>query len=428
MDVILSLMVSNIATDILPHLPIIQSEITNYFGGISNAALISNDLSAWRIVDFHTPLFIRSPDSNQTQDAFISGIILDNRNDDDNFYNFNVLTRLKLNSDTKLAVVVSKNKNDVTVAEQLEGFKLCHVLVISVTVTGIKSYTFSDIKRHCNVSFMNVPPNVFFTEQKLAGSEGLMFQTVAEHEGISLVYVNRHETEWGDFEPPSGLLGDVGTGSSIAGFGALYPFSKRYKYTDMVFGCEVARFTWAVPSHAGRELPKWLLILTSELSLAVWLLTLLLYIILIPISRLSVRNRNLVYCAFHILALFLCVPQQFLLKRRLALFVLFFGFMFVAHYQTMMCSELTAPAETPEIWTLQDLAESRLRLLGPPKLAALVKDVANTSGKLADLTISERYEATTLDQSDILPNIALQRDRAYLRHDAGIIYSSSQVS
>lgn len=426
MEKILSYLMINLYFESFPHLSKIQSVTETYLQSVHSAALISNDLPHWKDAQFSFPLEIRNLENitelTQSGEAFI----MDLRG-----YRWSqkYLQPLKRSADSKF-VIITAEKNVKLLSDSLIRLGLCHAMVLNilkddVEVTelkdpcrGIKGKPEKSLSCKANVSFFDYPPDIVFDGSRLSGTEGAMAQTALDHLGFKLFYVNRHETFFGEYDPPSGLYGDMITGSSLAGLGVLYPLYERWDHMDMIFGCGYTQLSWAVPAGAAPRQSTWSVILVSELSLTVWICLAVAYLALIPVAIIiNWKSRKYSTWPFHIFALILGVPQKLLLSRSLALAIVFFGLLVSAHYQAMMGSKLTAPAKIPEISTLEELADSGLHLKGPPIVGIFLNlSSAAHPDIVALFKISSRYEPTLQELNELLPRIIDRRDSAYLRH------------
>lgn len=436
MEAILSFAVMRIFSESLPHWTKIQVAIDSYLESVPNAALLSNQIESWEDFRFSWPIEIRRLDG-QTAGPKVTAkaFILDNRSID---WKPELLKPLQRNADSKYVIVTTQDKAE-SVSDVVIRFGLCKVLLVSIQTDDIEVKELLDPCRgigglpekghfcKANVSFFDYPPDIVFTGHRLLGTEGLMIQTVADHLSIELHYINRHEIEFGEFDPPSGLNGDVASGRSIVGLGVLYATHARFVYVDFAFGCGYTQWAWAVPLHAAPRPPTWFVILVSEFSPIVWMGMLVVYLILLPVAILfEWKSKWRAPWPFHLLALLLGVPQQILLQRILSLAIVVFGFLVTSHYQAMMGSKLTAPAKIPDITSLKQLAESELRLLGPGVIGMILNVSANAFPEdQTKYALSSRYEPTTKSLDELLPRIVQHRDIAYHRH-RNFVFSHAQ--
>lgn len=426
----------NTTYDSIPHAAKIQPVMQNYFSAAKSAALVSNDPNAWNEVSFPFSLIITRLDRINNKIPVTDAFILDFRDGfDDSF-----IKQLNWRLGTKFLVLTVQEETK-PVSEALISYGLCQSTVVSILVDniavtipldpckGIGNYPAGKQLCRGNVSFMDFPPNIIFSEERLLGYEGLAVEAVADHLGIELSYINRHEVEWGHFDPPSGLEGDVATGRSLMGIGALFEFPERAEKGEIFVSCTSMQLSWAVPVGAGPVHPTWFIVLVSELSVTVWMSTLAVYLALIPISMLLDRkSENFTQWPFHNFALVLGSPQRLTQQKTFTISIVFFGFILTSYYQTMMSSKLTAPPKIPDISTMEELLKSGLTLTGPQNAGNILKTFANEGSDKVMERLSAGYHATNMDLTEALLKMAHNRNLAFFRHGHNMIYHAQRVS
>lgn len=269
-----------------PHSSAIQSETITFLRNANYVTLVSNNLKSWENFTFQFPLTIQNFNKTEKQKNPPAGYILDIRDQKIGYYKLNLLPR---NPNTRFVFNITEENQHL-----LQTPYFCHALFLTITANdlnttismdhckGIGSMTTKGHNCVANVSFLDFPPNAIFNGKELDGTEGKVIQTAADHFDFKINYVNRHEKGWGTFDPPTGLQGDIATGSSLAAFGGLYAFVERANYSEVVFGDSVTTLAWAVPKGVGPSKPTWSIILFSEFSTTVWIITLLSYGAIIP--------------------------------------------------------------------------------------------------------------------------------------------------
>jgi len=435
METFQNILLFNLSVARFSHSVEILEEINTFFMETNGIMLFAEDLEPWKSIAMHFPLLICVENcTGFLSTSYYSGAIVDVRNTSEFLKSSIILSQKRISQ----LMVLGYEELDETM---LFSFKVCDIVILTIiagelTVRrvfdpchGIGTLNLRNQQCQVNISFLDFPPNVIFTGERLSGFEGLMWQTTADHLGLLLNYVNRHESGWGAFDPPSGLMGDIATGSSLAGVGALYPFVVRWEHAELVFGCCSVDLSWAVPSAAGKAQPTWFVVLFSELSPVVWYLTLLTLLALVIGSEiLNSGNSSSSGMFFYVLALFIGVPQTLKINKGVSISIIVFGFLITSFYQSIMSSKLTVPAKHPEITTLEELAASGLRFIGPPSGGTIVHSASEAfPHNRAKKILSEKFEFSFIGLDEVLPMIAIGKDTAFIRHAANINYHADQV-
>jgi len=402
-----------------------------------NTAILSDGTYPWSQIRLSFPVLQRSLSLQTRLLTPISSLVIDFRN----FTGHPMEPLQHLPNNTKKFIFLVDYENLKSIIKGMEDYEACNMLFLTINGTKLDKVK---IKEPCkgigamprnsrtkcvvNASVLSFPPATFYrSSTDIFGYEGLLFKTSAESLGLTVNYLNRSE-KIGQADPPSaGALGDVVQKQSIATFGQLYSFQKRFWYLDLIQMCVDVDFSWAVPNQAGKAHPTWFIILVTEFSLTVWICLLLIYLTLV-VTYFLMKDENMGTWSLGVFAVILGVPQSFEKNRAIMILVIIFGFTVTAHYKTMMSSKLTVPSPIPEIETNQELIDAGYRLLGIPSIGQIYRDISDGNpGDLVREEIANRYEPSVVDLKDHIFRIATMRDMAVTRSMDNIYYLSKLV-
>lgn len=290
------------------------------------------------------------------------------------------------------------------------------------------------MKSRINISFMDFPPFVIRDRSKteithMEGIEGNMITAIASKLNFTPEFINRHESEWGKFEPiPTGLLGDLYTGRSDIGFGVLYPFPERYVKLDGAIAYSLQEVTtWVVPVDAGSDIPVWLANIISEFTLLTWfsiiitfILTILFFRFLNKVNSKFSNQQPIPSAMFFLTAILIgqSQPQFSSTNRFFILTWIWFGFVIMSVYQSAMSSRVTAPSPPSNIKTFEQLLRSKLEMTGPFLGLKVVKMAAEDKDEFVLKKLYEWSKPTNISINDALLRIAKERNMAYFHHVA----------
>jgi len=432
-NILAILSIFNLTSEIAVHLELIEVSISKYLSDAQNVAVITDHIADWRDVKFSVP--VQFMPLKEPEKISSHSYIFDIRTE------YTIAKSIKLirrNSETKYVIVVSE-EHHLAILQQVNEIGLCHVLVINIQAENISAEIVTNPCKgigksptkvcQFNVSALTVPPASFFlTESEVSGFEAILFKSVAEYLNLNVTFINGYENV-GAADPPTGVLGDVVLGKSIAAMGGFYSFASRFQFLDLHQSCYETRLTWAVPSHAGKQHPTWFVILVTEFSPIVWLFLLITLLSLVVYSMLAKwEEKKASFWIFYAIALLLGVPQRERVCRIVIIASTFLGFVITSHYQTVMSSKLTVPAKIPEITSGKDLLESNLELLGLPSIKVILSDVINGNpGDQITTEILKRYKVQAVTTMDALVKIATDRNLAYSRTGENLEYLAQQV-
>lgn len=261
---------------------------------------------------------------------------------------------------------------------------------------------------------------------KIAGIEGNIIEILTEKWNFTPNYINRHEHEWGNFDPPSGLVGDVYTGASDIGFGGLYPFSYRLEYLDTPVTHNIQDGSVFVTfKGAAKKLPDWVTIFYAEFTHTVWLCLFLAFLISIFFSSqlqhlvITLTGQQDNTTAIRYFAMLLGQSQKNTKIWSVRCYILswiWFGFIITSAYQSFLSGRLTAPPLTPNVNTLKELLQTDLIISGPRGGLILFNVTGDDESSTTIRKIFEKSQPESRGVAKMLEVIAENKKDAFMHH------------
>lgn len=274
-----------------------------------------------------------------------------------------------------------------------------------------------------------ISKNLPMHRHHLNGIEGELMRVMGEVLNFTGTYKNRHEVEWGGFDPPTGLLGDVFSGTSEIGFGVLFSFASRYPFLDVAAAHSVDEcIGWVVPKGAGKNEPKWIQNFFMEfdhwmwISLAGSLFVVLSYSLILHRFDFHFLPLMDLYSAFLGYPIIDTVNSDYV--RMFLCSWLWYSYLLTTAYKSSMSSLLTAPNPLKDIETLKDLSTSDLHLTGPFNALKVVEMAAEEELGNTQKTIASRFEISNKSVIETLVRMVRFKDVAFIRHVSTFKYMS----
>ncbi|KAK6630513.1 hypothetical protein RUM43_014498 [Polyplax serrata] len=288
-----------------------------------------------------------------------------------------------------------------------------------------------------NTSAVDLPPMVIFTDEAsrrgtfdLEGTEISIIKEVSKKMNFTPWFSKPKDGHpWGWIHPePHGAAGEVYLKESHFGVGLLATTLERFQYLDVsapvspILEC----ITFAVPLGAVKNQHGWMEIYVTEFSLSLWIyvgVTFALAALTYWTIAKNYQNRrqSVSGVGFFLFSTFLGVPVKAPVPLPLKCFFLgwiWYSYITVVSYQSLMKGRLTVPYRPREIETIRDFLDSHLQCVG--YYNSIVFVTYKAEGDLKEL--AARCKPVRFGMKEGFDRVVTRKDIGYLREITSFKY------
>ncbi|EEB15706.1 conserved hypothetical protein [Pediculus humanus corporis] len=270
-----------------------------------------------------------------------------------------------------------------------------------------------------NSTVVNLPPIIIFpkNEEEInggafnpTGTEASIVLELSKKLNFKSWFAIPEDKElWGWIYPsPGGVIGDIFTKKSYFGIGLLAATTERHHLLDISVPTEpkLECLSFAVPFGVMKKQADWIEIYINEFKINVWI---------------NYEKKSISSVALDTFSAFLGFPinvTQNSSFRIITIAWIWYSFIIIISYQSLMRSKLTVPYHPKEIDTIPELLESDLDLYGPINL---VKFVANNAEGIREQLVN-RFELKEFIVEEVMNYVSFHKDKAYLQQMTSLFY------